>query len=227
MKPLEIIQGLFFETHHKNAGTLTLNVFACFGGNVFKNGVQEMLKSTIRQQALKDRLAISELEFELLNNRLLKQFTTVEFTRVKTLHIFLPILEKREPNTFLLIEWLSEKHPEIKIIVPKADFGTALMTNHEYLGPNDLKKNLYNILEPQQGVIHSGDIDLVMVPLLAFDKRGYRVGYGKGFYDRFLENLNAQKIGLSLLPAIDKIDDVTERDIRLDFCITPTEIIKF
>ena len=186
-----------------------------------------MLKSTIRQQALKDRLAISELEFELLNNRLLKQFTTVDFTRVKTLHIFLPILEKREPNTFLLIEWLSEQHPEIKIIVPKADFGTALMTNHEYLGANDLKKNLYNILEPQQGVIHNGDVDLVMVPLLAFDKRGYRVGYGKGFYDRFLENLNAQKIGLSLLPAIDKIDDVTERDIRLDFCITPTEIIKF
>lgn len=101
------------------------------------------------------------------------------------------------------------------------------MTNHEYLGVNDLQKNLYNILEPQKGSIHDGEIDMVLVPLLAFDKVGYRVGYGKGFYDRFLENINAQKIGLSLWPAIARIDDVNEHDIRLDFCITPTETIKF
>ena len=132
-----------------------------------------------------------------------------------------------QPNTFLLIEWLTENHPEIKIIVPKADFETALMTNHEYLGIDDLHKNLYNILEPQKGILHAGEVDMVLVPLLAFDNQGYRVGYGKGFYDRFLENINAQKIGLSLSPAIDKIDDVNEYDIRLDYCITPTETIKF
>jgi len=186
-----------------------------------------MLKSETRKQALNNRLAISQSEYELLNNGLFNQFISLDFTSVKTLHIFLPIQEKKEPNTFLLIEWLAENHPEIKITVPKADFETALMTNHEYLGIDDLKKNLYNILEPQKGIIHNGEIDLVLVPLLAFDKRGYRVGYGKGFYDRFLTNINAQKIGLSLLPAIDKIDDVNEHDIRLDFCLTPTEIIKF
>lgn len=186
-----------------------------------------MLKSEIRKQALKDRLAISDTEYEVLNNGLLNQFVSLNFDAVKTLHIFLPIIEKREPNTFLLIEWLAEHHPEIKIIVPKADFETALMTNHEYLGVDDLKKNLYNILEPQKGMIHNGEVDMVLIPLLAFDSQGYRVGYGKGFYDRFLQNINAQKIGLSLSPAIDKIDDVNEHDIALDFCITPTETIKF
>ena len=186
-----------------------------------------MLKAEVRKQALKDRLAISDMEYESLNNGLLNQFTALDFSKVKTLHIFLPITEKKESNTFLLIEWLAENHPQIKIIVPKADFETALMTNHEYLGVNDLQKNLYNILEPQKGTIHNGEIDMVLVPLLAFDKRGYRVGYGKGFYDRFLENINAQKIGLSLWPAIARIDDVNEHDIKLDFCITPTETIKF
>lgn len=186
-----------------------------------------MLKSEIRKKALKDRLAISDTEYELLNNGLLNQFTALDFSTVKTLHIFLPIEEKKEPNTFLLIEWLAENHPQIKLIVPKADFETALMTNHEYLGVNDLQKNLFNILEPQKGVIHNGEIDVVLIPLLVFDKAGYRVGYGKGFYDRFLENINAQKIGLSLSPAIERIDDVNEHDIRLDFCITPTETIKF
>jgi len=186
-----------------------------------------MLKFEIRKQALKDRLTISEAEYQSLNNGLLNQFVALDLSTVKTIHIFLPITEKREPNTFLLIEWLAENHPEIKIIVPKADFETALMSHHEYLGVHDLKKNLYNILEPQKGNVHDGEIDLVLVPLLAFDKKGYRVGYGKGFYDRFLKNINAQKIGLSLHPAIDQIDDVDQHDIRLDFCITPTETTKF
>jgi len=186
-----------------------------------------MLKAEIRKQALKDRLAISDEEYESLNKGLLHQFIALDFSLVNTLHIFLPIEEKKEPNTFLLIEWLAENHPKIKIIVPKADFETALMTHHEYLGIDDLKKNLYNILEPQKGILHNGEVDMILVPLLAFDHLGYRVGYGKGFYDRFLQNINAQKIGLSLSPAINKIDDVNEHDIRLDYCITPTETIKF
>ncbi|WP_025141726.1 5-formyltetrahydrofolate cyclo-ligase [Pedobacter jeongneungensis] len=186
-----------------------------------------MLKAAIRKQTLKERLLLNDSTYQELNKSLLKQFKTLDFSQIKTLHIFLPITEKKEPNTFLLIEWLNKTHSEIKIIVPKADFETALMTHHEYLGEEDLQKNLYNILEPQKGNLHEGEIDMVIIPLLAFDEQGYRVGYGKGFYDRFLQNINAQKIGLSLHPAIEKIDDVNEHDIKLDFCITPTEIIKF
>lgn len=186
-----------------------------------------MLKVEIRKQALKDRLQLNDSLYHALNESLLKQFKTLDFSQIKTLHVFLPITEKKEPDTFLLIGWLSKTHPEIKIIVPKADFETALMTHHEYLGKEDLQKNLYNILEPQKGNLHQGEIDMVIIPLLAFDNQGYRVGYGKGFYDRFLRDINAQKIGLSLHPAIEKIDDVNEHDIKLDFCITPTEIIKF
>lgn len=186
-----------------------------------------MLKKAIRKRALAERLSIDNLEYQTLNKGLLKQFSTLDFTNIQTIHIFLPIVEKKEPNTFLLIEWLATAHPEIKIIVPKANFETLQMSHHEYLGVHDLKKNLYQILEPQKGTLHDGDIDMVFIPLLAFDQLGNRVGYGKGFYDRFLENLNAQKIGLSLTNAIDNIDDVGENDIRLDFCITPTQTIKF
>ena len=186
-----------------------------------------MVKAEIRKQALKDRLQLNDSMYHALNESLLKQFKTLDFSQIKTLHIFLPITEKKEPNTFLLIEWLNKTHPEIKIIVPRADFEKALMTHHEYLGEGDLEKNLYNILEPQKGNLHEGEIDMVIIPLLAFGKQGYRVGYGKGFYDRFLQDINAQKIGLSLHPAIEKIDDVNEHDIKLDFCITPTGIIKF
>lgn len=186
-----------------------------------------MQKAEIRKKALKNRLLLGNEEYEKLNWQLLQQFKLIDISKVKTLHIFLPIMDKKEPNTFLFIGWLQKNYPKIKIIVPKADFETALMSHHEYLGEDDLKKNLYNILEPQKGKIHAGEIEMVIIPLLAFDQRGYRVGYGKGFYDRFLQDSNAQKIGLSLFPSVNKIDDVHENDIRLDVCITPTEIIKF
>jgi 5-formyltetrahydrofolate cyclo-ligase len=186
-----------------------------------------MLKSEIRKQALNQRLLLNNDDYNQLNNQLLLQFSSLNFNKINVIHIFLPIVEKREPNTLLFINWLQSNHPEIKIIVPKADFETGLMTNHEFMGLDNLKKSNYNIPEPLQAPIYLGKIDWVIIPLLAFDSRGYRAGYGKGFYDRFLENINAQKIGLSLFPAIDKIDDVHENDIKLNTCITPTEIIKF
>jgi 5-formyltetrahydrofolate cyclo-ligase len=67
------------------------------------------------------------------------------------------------------------------------------------------------------------------VPLLAYDKHGNRVGYGKGFYDNFLSKCKPEtiKIGLSFFPPEDKIDDVSENDVNLDFCVTPEGIISF
>ena len=72
-------------------------------------------------------------------------------------------------------------------------------------------------------------IDAVLIPLLCFDKKGFRVGYGKGFYDRFLQNCpsNCLKIGLSHYEAIEEIEDVNEFDVRLDYCLTPNETVKF
>ena len=70
---------------------------------------------------------------------------------------------------------------------------------------------------------------MVLVPLLGFDERGHRVGYGKGFYDRFLAECNPkiQKIGLSLFEPVAQIDDTSDFDIPLDACITPNRIWYF
>ena len=101
------------------------------------------------------------------------------------------------------------------------------MTHHVFTGKEDLQKNLFNILEPQSTPIYSGDIDMVLIPMLAFDLRGYRVGYGKGFYDRFLQGITTRKIGLNFFGAQDQIDDIDEYDVPLDQCITPQKIYTF
>ena len=68
-----------------------------------------------------------------------------------------------------------------------------------------------------------------MIPLLAFDKKGFRVGFGKGYYDKFLARCkpNVIKAGLSFFDPVDEINDISGFDIPLNFCITPKEIFSF
>ena len=184
-------------------------------------------KLTLRKEAIAKRNALTEHAFKAANESLLKHFKTLSLTDVKAIHLFLPIEKYREPNTFIIIDWLRANHPEITIVVPKADFVLNLMSQHVYDGKDNLQHNAYQILEPKGDKLFLGIPDLVLIPLLAFDKRGYRVGYGKGFYDRFLENIATQKIGLSFFDAAEEIIDVHLNDIKLDKCITPNGIIEF
>jgi len=186
-----------------------------------------MNKAEIRKGAMADRKRLTREDITRLNEALLAQFSTLDFRNINTLHIFLPIVEKNEPDTFLLINWLQIHQPQLHILVPRADFSTALMTHHTYRGEEDLRKSIFNILEPIQEEQYTGKIDMVIVPLLAFDDRGYRVGYGKGFYDRFLEGQNCIKAGLSFFSSVGTIADTHMNDIRLDLCITPERIIYF
>jgi 5-formyltetrahydrofolate cyclo-ligase len=186
-----------------------------------------MTKAELRKQANSFRKALTTDEVAALSQNLLSNFKKLDFSFVQSIHIFLPIEEKKEPDTFLLIEWLNQAHPNIKIIVPKADFKSLQMTHHVLTDHADLQKNIFNILEPQESTLHTGDIDMVIVPLLAFDLAGNRVGYGKGFYDRFLGDIETFKVGLSLTEPEDHISDADVYDVPLDCCITPTACYDF
>ncbi|WP_113660901.1 5-formyltetrahydrofolate cyclo-ligase [Pedobacter nanyangensis] len=183
-----------------------------------------MLKAVIRKQNLKRRAELTDEDFLVLNQLLLAQFKTLDFSGINSIHVFLPIVEKREPDTFLLIDWLQENHPKMSIVVSRSNFNDHSMSHHPYQ-KEDLKANHYHIPEPQTTEVFKGEIDMVLVPLLAFDQRGYRVGYGKGFYDRFLSEIKTKKVGISLFGMLpEEISDVHQDDITLDICITPKQI---
>lgn len=144
-------------------------------------------------------------------------------------HLFLTIEEQKEINTEYILQILAGKDKEI--VISKCDFATLGMTHFLLTDNTKIKKNSYNVPEPVDGLeVPDAKIDVVFVPLLAYDKQGNRVGYGKGFYDNFLSKCKPEtiKIGLSFFPPEEKIDDVSENDVKLDFCVTPEEkIIKF
>ena len=143
-------------------------------------------------------------------------------------HLFLPIVELNEVNTEFILQILMGKDKEI--VISKTDFDNRKMAHFLLTENTKIRKNEYNIPEPIDGIeVPSDKIDVVFVPLLAFDKKGNRVGYGKGFYDNFLNECKTDviKIGLSFFEAEEEIDDVSDSDIPLDFCVTPNEIYQF
>ncbi|WP_428231011.1 5-formyltetrahydrofolate cyclo-ligase [Flavobacterium sp.] len=143
-------------------------------------------------------------------------------------HVFLPIEEQKEVNTEYVLHLLSGKDKEI--VVSKSNFESRGMTHFLLTDNTKIKKNEYNIPEPVNGLpVPSATIEVVFVPLLTFDLFGNRVGYGKGFYDKFLSECKPEtiKIGLSFFEAEDKIEDVFESDVKLDFCVTPEKVYEF
>ena len=185
-----------------------------------------MLKKELRKKykTLRNQLSPSEIEDKSIGiaNQLLK----VDVWNSMYFHLYLTILEQKEIDTTHILNILFAKNKEI--VVSKSDFMTGEMQHFLMTENTRFTKNNYGIPEPKDGLeVPLAKLDVVFIPLLAFDKQGNRVGYGKGFYDRFLKNTNALKIGLSFFEAEDLIEDSDKHDIRLDYCINPEKVYKF
>jgi 5-formyltetrahydrofolate cyclo-ligase len=164
-------------------------------------------------------------------DRLLVQFKKIDWLEYKTVHIFLPIKKHQEIDTFSILNYFKFAAPQLQLVIPRTNFETFEMENVLYDHYHSiLVRNKFDIPEPIHGKLVSNDqIDLVFVPLLAFDKYGNRAGYGKGFYDRFLSKCrpDVKKIGISFFEPVDEISDLNEFDIKLDVCICPDKIWQF
>jgi len=187
-----------------------------------------MKKSEIRSKYKALRKQLSENEIEEMSLSIANKVITVPCWEKTYFHVFLPITEHNEVNTEFILHLLSGKDKEI--IISKTDFNTGNMTHFLLTDNTKIKKNEYNIPEPVDGIeVPSTKIEVVFIPLLAFDKTGHRVGYGKGFYDKFLSECKPEtiKIGLSFFEAEALIEDIFEGDVQLDYCVTPDRVYKF
>lgn len=190
-----------------------------------------MNKSRLRQLALARRKNVSARIFALLNESAQQEFmdfiTSIEDPRV--IMSFQPIEERKEVQMSFIHETLESLGHTL--CFPRVEDGNTMTAYLNQVGETFITSE-WGIQEPdpnQSKRVHAEDIDLIIIPLLAFDSQGNRVGYGKGFYDRFLMGCrrNALKIGVCLDEAVQHIDDVELHDIPLDLCITPTGIHLF
>ena len=187
-----------------------------------------MKKAELRKVYKSKRHSLSSETVDELSLQIANQTLSIPIWDKSFYHIFLSIKEQLEANTDFILNILSGKDKHI--VISKSDFETNQMIHYLLTDSTIIKKNKFNIPEPVEGIeISPNKIDVVFVPLLAFDKQGHRVGYGKGFYDSFLNECNPEtlKIGLSFFEAEDNIDDVSESDVKLNYCVTPKTVYSF
>ena len=187
-----------------------------------------MNKTELRVKYKALRQSLSEDEVEEMSVAIANKVLELTIWDKTYFHVFLPITEQKEVNTECILHLLSGKDKEI--VVSKSDFASRNMTHFLLTDNTKIKKNKYNIPEPIDGIeVPVTKIDVVFVPLLAFDKTGHRAGYGKGFYDKFLTECKPEtiKVGLSFFEAEEKIEDVFESDVKLDYCVTPNGVYEF
>jgi 5-formyltetrahydrofolate cyclo-ligase len=187
-----------------------------------------MTKKEARALYKSKRSLLTALEIEEKSLKIANNLLQLPIWNLVYYHLFLTIEGLKEIETSFILHILAGKDKEI--IVSKSDFQTLEMTHYLLTDNTKIKVNPYGIPEPVTGIeVSDSKIEVVFVPLLAFDKIGNRVGYGKGFYDSFLSKCNPEtiKIGLSFFAAEEQIEDYSSTDISLDYCVTPSEIYKF
>lgn len=190
--------------------------------------ITAMEKKELRKIYKQKRAALSPERRDKLSLEIANQLIAMLIWNFTYYHIFLPIENHNEIDTEFILHLLAGRDKEI--VISKSNFEDCAMTHFLLTDNTKIKKNAFNIPEPVDGLeVPVQKIDVVFVPLLAFDKAGHRVGYGKGFYDTFLSACreNTLKIGLSFFEAVESIEGIFETDQKLDFCVTPNMIYNF
>jgi 5-formyltetrahydrofolate cyclo-ligase len=189
-----------------------------------------MTKAALRKAYKEKRSGLSVRDAGKFTDLILINFQQIRLPFISYVHTYIASEKLGEADTSALTRYLEFKNPGLKILVPKIDITSGGMQHFHFNDDVELVHNAFGIAEPAGGeAISPDEIDLVLIPLLAFDKRGYRVGYGKGYYDRFLSECRQDviKIGLSFFEPEERIDDINQFDIPLNYCVTPQAVFEF
>ena len=190
-----------------------------------------MTKEELRKVYIQKRNALSDTQYRELNDALCQVFfKSIDLSIVKILHSFLAIKKNKEPDTTMIMNKIKDHHNTIRLSLPRVDNVNQTLESVFLEASTVLKTNSWGIPEPQGGSLTDPkQIDMVLVPMLIFDRAGHRVGYGKGFYDKFLATTSSdcKRVGICFFDPVDRIDDVQGFDKALDQCITPSGSYKF
>jgi len=189
-----------------------------------------MSKEEYRRLFLRKRHQCTKEDVEKYSKDIAKLFFSYfDTSQFKNIHIFLPIPSKKEVNTWYIIDQIRKDYPLVQISVPvlTPQGLESVVIDRE----TTFVQNSYGILEPADldKVMDPDVIDLVFVPLLAYDVAGNRIGYGKGYYDGYLRTLkkNCLKVGVSFFLPTEELIPKDEWDMSLDYCINPKKLYTF
>ena len=173
------------------------------------------------------RMKLLKNEMDSLSDKIFSLVKNLPIRKKEIFHLFISSEEKREVETKRILSYLYSLNKIVATskILPDKDLVHILINKQ-----TRFVENRFKILEPDSAKeILPAEIDVVFIPLLCFDKKGNRVGYGGGYYDKFLKKTSRSclKIGLSFFEPVDFIEGISKTDITLDMCVTPEKLYNF
>ena len=178
-------------------------------------------KAALRKHLLEKRDAISAEFRDISSNKIHQNLKQVDsFINSQNIACYFPIGSEIDTHNIMLGVLEQDK----KMLLPK-----ITENNMEfYIVPDleKLEKGRFDIMEPKDSCKKAGNIDCILIPTIGISKSGDRLGYGRGYYDKFLSSTNAMKISLTYSKQIVKFVPSESHDIKIDLIITEDEIIK-
>ncbi|MGM0396658.1 MAG: 5-formyltetrahydrofolate cyclo-ligase [Bacillota bacterium] len=181
-----------------------------------------MDKKTIREAILKERSKLSESVHQSYSRKIIDLLKATKYYKdAKVIMCFVSFLDELDTHTFIK-EALSEGK---RVVVPIAVHKTKELIPSELKDFKELEPGYYDILTPKKEFIRpvaQSEIDLVVVPGVAFDSYGYRIGYGGGYYDRFLSSIVRTVPKIAVGFALQLVSSIPREsfDIPVDMIIT-------
>jgi len=182
-------------------------------------------KLHLREELKAKRLEISKNEVQKRSKLIVEELLTLPvFFRADVIHIYISS-KNNEVDTHDLIRLLLKQKK--RVVGPIADKTTKTMKHSELFSLSELVGGAYGILEPRMcRPVSTTELQVILVPTLAVDRKGHRLGFGAGFYDRFLKEMNIPTIALAY--DFQVIDEVPQdpTDVPVSYIVTDKEIIR-
>jgi 5-formyltetrahydrofolate cyclo-ligase len=183
-------------------------------------------KQALREKVLSARKNIPREVWQQNSKSIIKRLKDSAFFKSSmVVHIYVSMNDRREVNTDGLIEELFES--EKKVVVPVTNFSDHSLTHIQLHSFGELITNKWGVREPEikDREVDVEELDLIIIPMAAADRKGNRLGYGQGFYDRFLEQTKAPKVGLVFSDFLFDVIPAEKFDVKLNAIITEEELI--
>jgi len=189
-----------------------------------------MTKAELRKLFIQHRRSMSPTQHAEASHFITEQFfESIDLSSVGAINCFVSLRHKGEVETQEIFERIWNECAHVRTFAPRINERTGKLESIPIDRTTLLAENKWKIREPEGDAADASILDVVVVPMLCFDERGHRVGYGKGYYDEFLARCRADcsKVGVCFFSPVKKIDDSNAGDVRLNFCVTPTGSFRF
>lgn len=189
-----------------------------------------MIKEQLRKLYKEKRAALTASQKMKLDDLILIQFQQLPLDIASLIMTYAPFEKMNEFDPQPITDYCYFKNPHQQLFYPVVNKYGENMSCVLVDDNTVFELNQFGIPEPVDALtMFPEELDWVFLPLLAFDVKGQRVGYGKGYYDRFLKQCkdDVVKIGFSYFEAELQVSDCNRMDVKLDYCVTPDRIYQF